>query len=75
MAAVAASEGQRFVKDPNTGKRQARPNPEEEWVIQETPELRILDDDLWNAVKARQEKNKIARKESALNKSERLDIV
>ena len=55
---------QRFVKDPNTGKRQARPNPEEEWVIQEAPELRILDDDLWNAVKARQEKNKIARKEN-----------
>ena len=55
---------QRFVKDPNTGKRQARPNPEEEWVIQETPELRILDDDLWNAVKARQEKNKISRKEN-----------
>ncbi len=55
---------QRFVKDPNTGKRQARPNPEEEWVIQEVPELRILDDDLWNAVKARQEKNKIARKEN-----------
>ncbi|WGR63730.1 recombinase family protein (plasmid) [Paracoccus ferrooxidans] len=55
---------QRFVKDPNTGKRQARPNPEEEWVIQETPELRILDDHLWNAVKARQEKNKIARKEN-----------
>ena len=55
---------QRFVKDPNTGKRQARPNPEEEWVIQEAPELRILDDYLWNAVKARQEKNKIARKEN-----------
>ena len=55
---------QRFVKDPNTGKRQARPNPEEEWVIQETPELRILDDYLWNVVKARQEKNKIAQKEN-----------
>ena len=55
---------QRFVKDPSTGKRQARPNPEEEWVIQEAPELRILDDDLWSAVKARQEKNKIARKEN-----------
>jgi site-specific DNA recombinase len=52
---------QRFVKDPNTGKRQARPNSESEWVIQETPELRILDDDLWNAVKARQEKNKLSR--------------
>ncbi|CAH1686478.1 Resolvase [Hyphomicrobiales bacterium] len=55
---------QRFVKDPSTGKRQARPNPEEEWVIQEAPELRIFDDDLWSAVKARQEKNKIARKEN-----------
>ncbi|VDS10511.1 Recombinase [Paracoccus haematequi] len=52
---------QRFVKDPNTGKRQARPNPESEWVIQETPELRILDDELWNAVKARQEENKLSR--------------
>ena len=52
---------QRFVKDPDTGKRQARPNPESEWVIQEAPELRILDDELWNAVKGRQAKNTIER--------------
>ncbi|WP_323010582.1 recombinase family protein [Paracoccus sp. (in: a-proteobacteria)] len=45
---------QRFVKDPDTGRRQARPNPESEWVIQEAPELRIIDDDLWTAVKVRQ---------------------
>ncbi len=45
---------QRFLKDPDTGKRQARPNPESEWIIQEVPELRILDDDLWQAAKARQ---------------------
>lgn len=45
---------QRFVKDPDTGKRQARPNPESEWITQEVPELRILDDDLWTAAKARQ---------------------
>ncbi len=50
---------QRFLKDPDTGKRQARPNPESEWVIQEVPELRILDDDLWMAVKARQDRHKI----------------
>jgi len=50
---------QRFIKDPDTGKRQARPNPESEWVIQEVPELRILDDDLWAAVKARQDRHKI----------------
>ncbi|KAB2792292.1 recombinase family protein [Brucella anthropi] len=55
---------QRFIKDPDTGKRQARPNPESEWVIQEAPELRILDDDLWNAVKARQGEMRTERDES-----------
>ena len=55
---------QRFVKDPDTGKRQARPNPESEWVTQDTPELRILDDELWNAVKARQGENRTKRDES-----------
>ncbi len=45
---------QRFVKDPTTGKRQARPNPPEAWVVEEVPDLRIIDDDLWQAVKARQ---------------------
>ncbi|MXO02507.1 recombinase family protein, partial [Shinella zoogloeoides] len=57
---------QRFVKDPDTGKRQARPNPEEEWVIQEAPELRILDDDLWNVVKARQGEMRTERDESGI---------
>ncbi|KTT73842.1 recombinase family protein [Sphingomonas sanguinis] len=52
---------QRFVKDPDTGKRQARPNPEAEWVIQEAPELRIIEDELWQAVKARQARNTIDR--------------
>lgn len=52
---------QRFIKDPDTGKRQARPNPESEWIIQEVPELRILDDDLWSAAKARQAAIKIRR--------------
>ncbi len=47
---------QRFVKNPDTGKRIARLNPEEEWVRQEIPELRIVSDELWNAVKARQKK-------------------
>lgn len=45
---------QHFVKDPQTGKRQARPNPETEWVIQEVPELRLLEQELWDAVKERQ---------------------
>jgi hypothetical protein len=45
---------QRFLKDPDTGKRQARLNPESEWITQDVPELRILDDDLWQSVKERQ---------------------
>ncbi|MBQ1498919.1 MAG: recombinase family protein [Sphingomonas sp.] len=43
-----------FVKNPDTGKRQARLNPESEWVFQDVPELRIVDDELWQSVKARQ---------------------
>ena len=44
---------QRFLKDPDTGKRVARMNPSSEWIIKEVPELRIADDDLWQAVQAR----------------------
>lgn len=45
---------QRFLKDPETGKRVARLNPKEEWIVQEVPELRIVDDALWERVKIRQ---------------------
>jgi DNA invertase Pin-like site-specific DNA recombinase len=45
---------QRFIKDPDTGKRQARLNPEAEWINQAVPELRIIDDELWNQAKERQ---------------------
>jgi site-specific DNA recombinase len=41
---------QRFVKDPETGKRIARLNPEHEWVIREVVDLRIIDDELWQQV-------------------------
>lgn len=33
----------RYVKDPETGKRVSELNPEEEWIVQDVPELRILD--------------------------------
>lgn len=46
----------RFIKDPDTGRRQSRPNPEEEWVIQDVPDLRIVAADLWKKVKDRQAK-------------------
>ena len=45
----------RYVKNPETGKRVSRINPREEWIITEVPELRIVDDELWRAVKDRQE--------------------
>ena len=46
---------QRFVKDPATGKRVARPNPSSDWITKDVQELRIVDEDCWTAVKARQE--------------------
>jgi DNA invertase Pin-like site-specific DNA recombinase len=45
---------QRFIKDPKTGKRVSRPNPEAKWIRAEVPELRIVDDELWRRVKLRQ---------------------
>ena len=46
---------QRFVKDPSTGKRVSRVNPESEWLRQEVPELRIVGDALWHRVQALRE--------------------
>ena len=44
----------RYVKNAETGKRVSRLNPPEAWIVKEVPELRIVDDALWQAVKARQ---------------------
>ena len=44
----------RYLKDPDTGKRVSRPNPESEWFIADVPEYRIIDQEIWDAVKARQ---------------------
>ncbi len=43
---------QRFVKDPDTGKRQSRLNPKQEWVTTDVPELRIIDQHLWEQAQA-----------------------
>ena len=45
---------QTFLTDPQTQKRQARMNPPDQWIIKDIPELRIIDDVLWESVKARQ---------------------
>ncbi|WP_183267562.1 recombinase family protein [Acidocella aromatica] len=44
----------RYLKDPSTGKRVSRPNSPEQLISKEVPELRIVDDELWQAAKARQ---------------------
>lgn len=43
---------QRFIKDPETGRRVARPNPPEQWITTELPELRIFDDATWSRAQA-----------------------
>jgi hypothetical protein len=44
---------QRFLKDPDTGRRIARANPQSEWITKDVPELRILNNELWQAVRDR----------------------
>jgi hypothetical protein len=43
-----------WVKDPDTGKRKRVPRPKDEWIETEMPELRIVPQELWDRVKARQ---------------------
>lgn len=45
----------RYIKDPETGKRVSRPNPESDWIIKEVPDLRIIDQELWDAVRDKQQ--------------------
>ena len=44
-----------YVKNPSTGRRVARINAANEREVVAVPELRIVDDELWAAVKARQQ--------------------
>ena len=45
---------QRYVKNPATGKRVSRRNGIDSEVIHDVPHLKIIDDALWQSVKARQ---------------------
>ena len=45
---------QRFIKDPETGRRVSRLNAVGSEVVTEVPHLRIVDEELWEAVKCRQ---------------------
>ena len=64
---------QRFLKDPDTGKRVARANPPTEWITKDVPEFRIIDDELWQAVHTRyasvQRNGRLARKAGASTSS------
>ena len=43
-----------YVKDPATGRREARLNPPDQWERKAVPELRIVDQALWDNVRQRQ---------------------
>ncbi|WP_254050843.1 recombinase family protein [Zoogloea sp. LCSB751] len=42
-----------WVKDPDSGKRIRTERPQDEWYVEERPELRIVSDELWSAVRSR----------------------
>ncbi len=44
----------RYIKNPDTGKRVSRLNDEKDWIRKDVPELRIIDQDLWDQVKEKQ---------------------
>ncbi len=44
----------RYIKDPTTGRRVSRINPSKDWITVEVPELRIVNDAMWQAAKKRQ---------------------
>ncbi len=44
---------QSFIKDPATGKRQARPNPPSEWLREDVPQLAIIDQATFDAAAQR----------------------
>ena len=39
---------QSFVRDPETGKRRSRPNPETLWVTKHVPHLQIIEQEIWD---------------------------
>ncbi len=58
---------QRFIRDPDTGKRQARPLPPSDWVIADVPELRIVDEETWQRVQTRRQAGQDRRGNAASN--------
>ncbi len=44
----------RYIKNPDTGKRVSRPNPKDDWIIKDVPELQIIELELWDKIRERQ---------------------
>ena len=42
------------MKDPVSGKRQSRMNPQTSWIIEDVPNLRIINDTTWEAAQKAQ---------------------
>lgn len=64
----------RYIKDPDTGRRVSRLNPESDWITVEVPELKFIDMDLWDAAKAQQKQKALAKRSnlgSAMGKARR----
>lgn len=58
----------RFVRDPQTGKRVSRLNPESQWVRKDVAELHIVDDAVWQQVQDRLGVLRAARGADALDR-------
>lgn len=50
----------RWVKDPDTRRRQRVERPREEWRVEQRPELRIVTDEQWTAVRTRMDRTRAA---------------
>lgn len=50
------------VIEPVTRTTRIRPNPESQWIIEAVPQLRIIDDALWEAAQAELERNRVEAK-------------
>jgi DNA invertase Pin-like site-specific DNA recombinase len=67
-----------YVKDPRTGRRVSRVNPDDAREETPVPELRIVDDHLWGQVKARQAEVRLEMRDAAgnaLNKAHRAQFL
>ncbi|TPL02169.1 recombinase family protein [Mesorhizobium sp. B2-4-16] len=61
-----------MIKDPDTGRRVSRPNPESEWKRVDVPELRIVPQDLWEVAQGARREHITAEAASKMRRPKRL---